>query len=838
MNGMPKVSPMASPDEIRDFLGGDHTPYGGGMASPEEVGAWAGAQDDEDKYGGVTGGLKAAGMGALRGATIGASDVALSQTGLVDPKTIEGLQRVNPVSSFAGEAAGTVGSMMLGNEAAPANAIAKAGKATFSTTRAAIKAMQIADEGTQAAKILGAAGNIVAHAAGSAVEGAAFAGIGNTLNEYAIGDPSLNGEKIMDNFGKGALWGGALGAALKTAAIAVPPAVSAAKEGLAAIRDLTIGTGVGDNAGLIGKLAPNSKFTEALGNRMTNLNENQQLELLNKTAGELNTVHKNTQTAVKDLNQNLRPQEIDALINTADPKKVQVATFDIVKSMERQMNEMEKNPGLYSPQAIAKLDQWQTQITNNLSRDPAEIFNTLKEVKQGLGNWGYGIMDPTKGDTKNVLTGLSNMISDRLKDPDIFGFVGSSYEAHDSVLKDLYQFVAPTGKPTQRLSGLMTNVGTKTKPDWTFDSTKIGRMFKTAESTSGSEKIKALNEYFEVLKQLPEHLENTHANVPNSTSFSSSELNQMLEKGQQNVGEAGQKYLSAVKNQKGSLGLRDMLAATVGLSHPIIGAAYEAYNISKHPFQYMNALAEVERMVGKTTEAINKGASSVFEPTLKVIGKSKGPIVSTISADDHDETRAQLTQLMNDPDQMITRLEEATGDLHNVAPDTASGLQQTMMSAARFLQSKIPSRAQTNPFEAPYEPSKSELSVFNRYVSIVNKPTSVFDLMSKRLIGPEAIETLNAVYPKLYDQMKQSLTVEMTKKLQNKEPIPYQVKQQIGFFLGQPIDSSLDPHAILANQVAMQRQQHQGQQGEVKKSGAEKMTVASRTGVQRERDKA
>lgn len=805
---------------------------------------------DEDKYGGVGGSLKSFGLGAARGASLGLSDVGLTKSGLVNPQTIQGLQEENPISSFAGEAAGVVGSSVLAPELAPASLIGKAG-AAVTTGAKAIKLARLAEDGTLAAKVLGAGGDIAAHAAGSAVEGAAFAGIGNTLNEYALGDPGLNGEKIVDNFSKGALWGGALGGALKSAAIGIPPAVTAARDGMENLRNTLWGTGVGGDAGLAGKIAPESKFTEAVGHRMTNLNVNQQTDLLNSTADNLNEVHNNTQTAIKDLNRSLRPQEIDALIDTADPNKVMGAVGEIHQAMSSAVEKMEANPALYSSNAAAKISQHIEQLENKMEEIgkkpifdsvPSSLFNDLKDIKQSLGNWGYGIMDPTKGDTKNILTGLSNLVSDKLKDPDIFGHVGSSYAAHDALLKDVYQFIGPNGKPTNKLSGLMRNTGTRTKPNFEFDSTKLGGAFKNSEMTSGRSKLEALNDYFDVLKKLPDHLENTHANVPNDISFSGKELSSMLEKRQQSVSDAGQKYLEAVKNQKGALGFKDMLAATVGFAHPVVGAAYEAYNIATKPFQYMNALAQVERMVGKTTEAIGKGASSVFEPSLRVVGRAKGALIPALTADQHEDTRKDLAQVTSNPQMMIDKLNAATEDMHNVAPDMASSTQQAMMRASQFLQSKMPTQGQTNPFEEKYEPSQMELAQFNRYLSIVNKPTSVFDLMKHNLMGPEAVETLSVVYPKLYDHMKDVMLKEMTARLDKKETVPFSVKQQISMFMGQPVDSSLSPQSILANQMAMQANERQNQmaQGGAKPSttGMQKMTIASRTGVQRDRDKA
>lgn len=809
--------------------------------APVESGALPqGFQLDEDKYGGVSGMAKAAGLGVLRGASLSGSDVALTKSGLVDPKTIEGLQRENPGSSLTGELAGAVGSTVLAPELAPAALIGKAGKATYTGIKA-LDAMKVATEASTAAKVLGATGDIAAHAAGSAVEGAMFAGVGNTLNEYAIGDPNLNAEKIMANIGYGALSGGAIGGALKTASIAAPPALRAAKDGIVNLKNTLIGAGEGDS-GAVGKVLPEgSKFSDALANRMTNLDKDQQLELLNKATGNVNEILNNTQTAIKDLNQSLRPKEIDAMIDSANPEAVRGATSDILNQINSGLAEMKQNPGLYNKTAEAKLENWRLQIANNLEdKSPAARFDLLKDVKQGLGNWGHGMVDTgDKADTAKLLKGISGFINDKLKDPDIFGDVGARYAAHDDMLSKVYQYIGPGGKPTPLIKGMMTNLGTAAKPRWQFDSNKIKNMFKNAEDVTGQMKMGNLNDFVDVLKELPGHLEDTHANVPNSISFDKSELANIIQNNKQTFDEAGEKYLQNVKNQKGSLGFRDILAGTVAMSHPVVGAAIEAFNIASKPYAYAQKLAEIERLAGKATASIGRGAEAIFNPSLKIAGKMKGPI-SEFLGEDHDENvknhenlRDNINHLTNDPNMMIQHLEKSTGAMHSVAPDTTTGLQQTIIRANQFLASKLPGAKQMNPFEAPTVPSKTQLAEFDRYYQMVNKPDLAMKQIRDGTLGPETIETLQAVYPQLYQHMKAALMARATLQVEKKIPIPYRTKQSMSLFLGQPIDESMSPGSVMANQAAYAPPQPQQPQGKVSKSGASKLTVASRTAPQR-----
>jgi hypothetical protein len=170
----------------------------------------------QEKYGATLGQEITAGVaGAGRGLTFGLSDVALTQSGLVDPETLSGLKEANPVASMAGEVIGTVapllvpggqGTLLARMGAAP-RAVARLGAAT---ERAAARALvPIAERG--------ALGRVAARgaemAAGSAVEGALYGG-GQYISETALGDLDATAENLIASVGMGAVIGGGMGLGL------------------------------------------------------------------------------------------------------------------------------------------------------------------------------------------------------------------------------------------------------------------------------------------------------------------------------------------------------------------------------------------------------------------------------------------------------------------------------------------------------------------------------------------------------------------------------------------------------------------------------------------------
>jgi hypothetical protein len=122
----------------------------------------------------------------------------------------------NPGLNTLSEFGGILAAPEIEGVGALVNGVARVGKAVEGIA------------GPVAAKILGKTlGKVASKAAGSSVEGA-FWGLGNEVNENAVGDADLNASSIMHNMGFGALLGGSLGGSLGLIATKFSPEVEKA----------------------------------------------------------------------------------------------------------------------------------------------------------------------------------------------------------------------------------------------------------------------------------------------------------------------------------------------------------------------------------------------------------------------------------------------------------------------------------------------------------------------------------------------------------------------------------------------------------------------------------
>jgi hypothetical protein len=172
----------------------------------------------------------ALGLGAMRGATLGLSDMALEELG-VDADVLEGYKEGNPDATLTGEIAGALGPGVVGYGGSLAKGAAqvvpslgvKKGLETAMKATPAYWSARLA--GHVEKKIMGDAlkqsakttakgylgKKVMAEAASGATEGALF-GAGQAVSESYLQDQELTGEALMHGVGLGVAFGGAVGA--------------------------------------------------------------------------------------------------------------------------------------------------------------------------------------------------------------------------------------------------------------------------------------------------------------------------------------------------------------------------------------------------------------------------------------------------------------------------------------------------------------------------------------------------------------------------------------------------------------------------------------------------
>lgn len=212
----------------------------------------------------------------------------------------------------------------------------------------------------------------------------------------------------------------------------------------------------------------------------------------------------------------------------------------------------------------------------------------------------------------------------------------------------------------------------------------------------------------------------------------------------------------------------------------------------------------------------------------------------------YTNVKNNLQALADNPDEMMNKIAKSTAAFHDQVPNIAESTQATLVKGIQFLQSKIPTSPSdgqldgTTMFQKPYQPSNIELAKFERYLQAVESPLSTLDDLENGTLTREHVEALQAVYPQIYDRMREMAVQKTTE--DKEHVISYNKRIQLGTLLNIDTDPSLLPQNIagLQSMFAGQNEPTQPQQGGTKPAirpnakGASEIDIASRsnTGMQ------
>jgi hypothetical protein len=171
------------------------------------------------------------------------------------------------------------------------------------------------------------------------------------------------------------------------------------------------------------------------------------------------------------------------------------------------------------------------------------------------------------------------------------------------------------------------------------------------------------------------------------------------------------------------------------------------------------------------------------------------------TSDDEYKTRADAVSHAAANDNG-TRSREAVLELAPHAPKTAAAFDSAARRATSFLASKLPQghahvSSLTPQFDTP-RVSDAEKAKWMRYATAVDDPMSVLHDLQTGAITREQVEALKTVYQNLYQQIRTQVMQGLS---EQKEPVPYAKRLQLGILLDVPADASLSPGFIASMQA-------------------------------------
>lgn len=148
------------------------------------------------------------------------------------------------------------------------------------------------------------------------------------------------------------------------------------------------------------------------------------------------------------------------------------------------------------------------------------------------------------------------------------------------------------------------------------------------------------------------------------------------------------------------------------------------------------------------------------------------------------------------PDQLAGRLANAHGQIAEIAPNLLPHIQSTAMRAVQFLNSKLPPKGNELLEDESHELTASQRQGFHAYHEIINDPASVLAHVKHGTLNPLHMEALKSIYPDIHGEMKSQIIEHLADMKAKGRSLPFSLRNSIGTFLEQPLDSTATFPAI------------------------------------------
>lgn len=846
------IDPARIPEAIK---------HGAKIPTPEQI------KENETRIAYENSPLTAGALGAANAVTFGGASQALTHTGLMSPEAQGAYEKYNAVPYGAGEFLGIGGSLLVGPEAAAlkgatealnlakvagdaakiaeATKAVKAAKATYTAADLANPVSTVAKTGQKVSNAIesalpestGIAGRILGATAaggiGAATEGALY-GVGQSVHENALGDPTLNGQKILSNIGYGALYGGALGGLIHGGEVAVPEAIAAAKSAGTKLYDYAIGL-PGSEPGFIAK--PLMQGASAVSGKpyeeIASVFKNRDLSLVppevqDKAVKEFADIIQEQHDAVNDVSKavsrDIRPQEIENHLAEYPATSTLPQVQAVNDTFQKAISEMESRPAIYPANAPAKLrglrDDFSHQIED--AETAADHYKAINELKQEIGKKTKAFArssSPADQDANEVIQGVYKDLQKGLENEDFWGPIA----ARQSGLNDAISERIDSSKAFVKNFMDTTKQGGRTIE--TVNSGKVRTFLNKMNKPEGSTRNAVLQRQFEANNAFLEQAEKTYQSVPSKT-FDKNAVKSVVDKAQefQNNVQKQTAFNQAIGRLGGgahNVQFGEMGAGAVALHNPLLGAGLEAFAMAKAPGLAIQRLAKIEKAIQKTTDSIEKYSKLAVKGLLKVGEPLTGYVGGKTGADQVNEHQKRIDAIgtySSNPQLLIDKLQKATASVHTVAPNIAGSIQQTGAMATKFLSDRMPQQDMSSPLSKPLPPSPGEMEQFNRYYRAIENPINVLKEVAANNVSPETMDALTNVYPQLLQEMRTKTLENITNEMKKKDfSMPYQRKLALSMFMGQDLDSSLSQQNIAMNQniTQMTNQKNDAEQAQM-----------------------
>lgn len=667
-----------------------------------------------EKYGGALGLAGASVAGGARGITGGLSDLALTKTGIVEPKTLLDLKEEHPTASIVSEIGGTllpiVGELGLGAKLG-GEALGGAGKLVDAVTHASPVGMATklgAGIEKSIAEAMGSqiAGKIVGATARGAAEAELY-NIGHNISEASLGDESLTAERLLAHSGDALAVGAGLGFGITAGGMALKAAAqkaSGALDGLSSFvaekfplaNPETLNNYAEKTAARHGMEPDDVKelFTKVGQKEGQELRDGlgskpfvtpEERDAVNKEFRQtLEAAHAEVGNMKRQAFGEIRPKEIGNLVRDVDTQAVSEAAYQLADDIKAGVKWMRDKPDIFSAKGLVSTMEG---IEENYAKrvlaveSPEDLYNLVNDTKRLIDKqtkiWGKSI-DPAQRATVDAVKQLRDTFKNHLTNEELWG-TAAVRQAH---FNEAAERLLTAEKNLIGLDGKVGAFGKKVnarggRVEIVINPKKINTFLSQTAADRSDLETTALREYLEAAKEFSVQVEQSAGSA--QMEFSREGVDSLVDKTKKIAADA-EKKLGLESKVRQAARLDDIGmnmfpgaagaamgaamhsipgAAVVGMGLKAVGGgAADLLRSGSNPIAAAKTLSRIEgfalgpaKKMARAIDAMTKAASTVGETAIK------------------REVGVAARQVVNHEEDSLTRFHRAQTQVRDAAND-------------------------------------------------------------------------------------------------------------------------------------------------------------------------
>jgi hypothetical protein len=203
----------------------------------------------------------------------------------------------------------------------------------------------------------------------------------------------------------------------------------------------------------------------------------------------------------------------------------------------------------------------------------------------------------------------------------------------------------------------------------------------------------------------------------------------------------------------------------------------------KQMTEYVSAVSKGEAQLKKATDAaVTGGAQVIAFPDKGRLEKLDKVVEASITNPEH--------------------LADVGAGLGHYMPEHTTAIAAKASGIVVYLSSIKPKQIANGPLGSIPKVSKVDESRYNEALAIAEQPAILLNNIKDGTITPMQVQHLQVMYPEFYNHLGQKLLDAAVAAKAKNGMVPYKTRLSLSTFLQQPMDASLAPASIMANQVA------------------------------------